>query len=116
MAEDVVALLDYIGWTADRDIHVVGISLGGMIAQGFFRLVLSRVKEMFTPLVARVSGSNSQTHHFPHPCSDTSRRHIVDKSFNGVCVCMSCRSIIASQACGGLSVVESCYDFPVSRQ
>ncbi|TFY80065.1 hypothetical protein EWM64_g3942 [Hericium alpestre] len=33
MAEDVVALLDYIGWTNERDLHVVGISLGGMIAQ-----------------------------------------------------------------------------------
>ncbi|KAI0933150.1 hypothetical protein AcV7_004707 [Taiwanofungus camphoratus] len=32
MAEDVVALLDYIGWTAERDLHIVGISLGGMIA------------------------------------------------------------------------------------
>lgn len=34
MAEDVIVLLDYIGWTETRDLHVVGISLGGMIAQG----------------------------------------------------------------------------------
>lgn len=32
MAEDVIALLDYVGWT--NDIHIVGVSLGGMIAQG----------------------------------------------------------------------------------
>ncbi|KAH9930995.1 Alpha/Beta hydrolase protein [Fomitopsis serialis] len=32
MADDVVTLLDYVGWTAERDLHVVGISLGGMIA------------------------------------------------------------------------------------
>ncbi|PCH38657.1 alpha/beta-hydrolase [Wolfiporia cocos MD-104 SS10] len=32
MAEDVVTLLDYVGWTAERDLHVVGVSLGGMIA------------------------------------------------------------------------------------
>lgn len=32
MAEDVITLLDYVGWT--DDIHVVGLSLGGMIAQG----------------------------------------------------------------------------------
>jgi len=33
MAEDIIALLDYIGWTSLRQIHVVGASLGGMIAQ-----------------------------------------------------------------------------------
>ena len=34
MAEDVICLLDYLGWTGERSVHVVGISLGGMIAQG----------------------------------------------------------------------------------
>ena len=34
MAEDAIALLDFLGWTAPRDFHVVSISLGGMIAQG----------------------------------------------------------------------------------
>lgn len=34
MAQDVVALLDYVGWKEDRKVHVVGLSLGGMIAQG----------------------------------------------------------------------------------
>ncbi|KAH9066061.1 Alpha/Beta hydrolase protein [Lactarius deliciosus] len=33
MAEDVIILLDFIGWTESRSIHVVGLSLGGMIAQ-----------------------------------------------------------------------------------
>ncbi len=28
MAQDTIALLDYIGWTAKRDLHVVGGSLG----------------------------------------------------------------------------------------
>ncbi len=36
MAEDVVCLLDYVGWKEERDVHVVGISLGGMIAQGMW--------------------------------------------------------------------------------
>lgn len=34
MAEDVICLLDYLGWTGERELNVVGISLGGMIAQG----------------------------------------------------------------------------------
>ena len=34
MAKDVICLLDYLGWTADRELNIVGISLGGMIAQG----------------------------------------------------------------------------------
>lgn len=36
MAEDVIVLLDYIGWTGKRDVHVIGTSLGGMIAMGTF--------------------------------------------------------------------------------
>lgn len=34
MAEDVICLLDNLGWTGERELNVVGISLGGMIAQG----------------------------------------------------------------------------------
>ncbi|KAI0818892.1 alpha beta-hydrolase [Irpex lacteus] len=33
MADDTIALLNYVGWTEARDLHVVGVSLGGMIAQ-----------------------------------------------------------------------------------
>ncbi|KAH9036175.1 alpha/beta-hydrolase [Lactarius pseudohatsudake] len=33
MAEDAIVLLDFIGWTESRSVHVVGLSLGGMIAQ-----------------------------------------------------------------------------------
>ena len=34
MARDVVVLLDYIGWTGHRELHIVGVSMGGMISQG----------------------------------------------------------------------------------
>lgn len=34
MAEDVIALLDFVGWKEERELHIVGISLGGMIGLG----------------------------------------------------------------------------------
>ena len=36
MAEDTLCLLNYLQWTEDRSLHIVGMSLGGMIAQGIF--------------------------------------------------------------------------------
>lgn len=33
MAKDTFELLDRVGWTGERSIHVIGISMGGMIAQ-----------------------------------------------------------------------------------
>lgn len=32
MAQDVLELLDYLQWTQKRSIHLVGISMGGMIS------------------------------------------------------------------------------------
>lgn len=33
MAKDVLEVIDYLGWTDTRQLHVIGISMGGMIAQ-----------------------------------------------------------------------------------
>jgi alpha-beta hydrolase superfamily lysophospholipase len=44
MARDVVDLLDSIGWTGARELHIVGNSLGGMIAQELVR------NEPFSPM------------------------------------------------------------------
>lgn len=33
MAKDTLELMDYLDWTRKRQIHVIGISMGGMIAQ-----------------------------------------------------------------------------------
>ncbi|KIY66558.1 alpha/beta-hydrolase [Cylindrobasidium torrendii FP15055 ss-10] len=46
MAADVIALLDYIGWTEPRGIHIVGVSLGGMIAQELVWRIPERVASL----------------------------------------------------------------------
>ena len=64
MAEDVITLLDYIGWKEERGIHIVGTSLGGMIAMGkqhlLFSTCLSRqcgffCEEMATRIANRIA-------------------------------------------------------------
>ncbi|KAF8075949.1 alpha/beta-hydrolase [Lyophyllum atratum] len=46
MAEDVIALLDFLGWTAKRELHIVGISLGGMIAQELATRIPDRIASL----------------------------------------------------------------------
>ncbi|KAL0948994.1 hypothetical protein HGRIS_009093 [Hohenbuehelia grisea] len=51
MAEDVVVLLDHLGWTERRAVHIIGISLGGMIAQE----LATRIPERIASLVLAVT-------------------------------------------------------------
>lgn len=37
MAKDTIDLIDQIGWTRERELHIIGISMGGMIAQEMVR-------------------------------------------------------------------------------
>ncbi|CAA7268984.1 unnamed protein product [Cyclocybe aegerita] len=46
MAEDVICLLDYLGWTGERELNVVGISLGGMIAQELAYRIPHRISSL----------------------------------------------------------------------
>ncbi|TKA61158.1 hypothetical protein B0A55_11568 [Friedmanniomyces simplex] len=43
MARDVVELLNHVGWTGERSVHVVGISMGGMIAQELALQIPTRI-------------------------------------------------------------------------
>ena len=43
MAKDVIELLDHVGWTDPRSVHVVGISMGGMISQELGLLIPERI-------------------------------------------------------------------------
>ncbi|KAJ6500437.1 Alpha/Beta hydrolase protein [Mycena sanguinolenta] len=51
MAEDAIVLLDYLGWTQKRGLHVIGISLGGMIAQE----LATRIPDRITSLTLAVT-------------------------------------------------------------
>ncbi len=37
MAKDSLELIDHVGWTTQRQLHIIGISMGGMIAQELVR-------------------------------------------------------------------------------
>jgi hypothetical protein len=40
MAKDVIEVLDEVGWTGKRELHIIGISMGGMIAQEMVCFIL----------------------------------------------------------------------------
>lgn len=37
LAKDTLELCSHLGWTNKRDLHVIGISMGGMVAQEMVR-------------------------------------------------------------------------------
>ncbi|KIM42775.1 hypothetical protein M413DRAFT_70069 [Hebeloma cylindrosporum] len=46
MAEDIICLLDTLGWTGERELNIVGISLGGMIAQELAYRIPKRIASL----------------------------------------------------------------------
>lgn len=43
MAKDIIEVLDHVGWTAPRQVHVCGLSMGGMISQELGLLIPERI-------------------------------------------------------------------------
>lgn len=43
MAEDALVLLDYVGWKGKREVNIVGVSLGGMIAIGAMTILQVKI-------------------------------------------------------------------------
>lgn len=46
MAKDTLELIDHVGWTSRRQLHVIGISMGGMIAQELALMIPSRIASL----------------------------------------------------------------------
>lgn len=46
MAKDVLEILDHLGWTSERELHISGVSMGGMIAQELAYLVPTRIASL----------------------------------------------------------------------
>lgn len=65
MARDVVEVLDYIGWTSDLQLHVLGHSLGGMIAQELACLIPGRICTLnLISTAARIENTASFSENF----------------------------------------------------
>lgn len=46
MAKDIIEVIDHIGWTGKRELHVIGVSMGGMIAQELALLIAPRISTL----------------------------------------------------------------------
>ncbi|MCJ1447895.1 MAG: hypothetical protein MMC23_008407 [Stictis urceolatum] len=46
MAKDTLEVLDHVAWTSKRELHIVGISMGGMISQELGLLIPGRIASL----------------------------------------------------------------------
>lgn len=84
MAEDAISILDFLDWKEERGVHVVGISLNGMIAMGSLSSLttqpsLNRVK-IFSDYY-RGCFPDSQAHRKSYSGRDDCRRKLLSSPF-----------------------------------
>ena|ERR1700753_2637144 len=46
MARDIIEILDHIKWKGDRELHIFGVSMGGMIAQELALRIPERISSL----------------------------------------------------------------------
>lgn len=64
MALDVIELLDHLGWTKTRQLHIMGVSMGGMIAQEVAYRIPDRICSLsLVSTAARVENTVSFVEH-----------------------------------------------------
>ncbi|EOR00935.1 hypothetical protein E3P92_00369 [Wallemia ichthyophaga] len=56
MAEDVIVLLDLLGWTNSRSLHLVGVSMGGMISLELCHRIHERIASLTLAVTSRGYG------------------------------------------------------------
>jgi pimeloyl-ACP methyl ester carboxylesterase len=70
MAKDIVEVVDHLGWTGKRELHIIGISMGGMIAQELVRPLNLRnasLADMLHPTLSSCSLASLRILHHPSP-------------------------------------------------
>lgn len=58
MAKDLIDLLEFVGWYPSQRLHVVGVSMGGMIAQELATMIPERIQSLV--LTSTTAGNSSE--------------------------------------------------------
>lgn len=69
MAKDALELLDSVGWTGKRQLNIIGVSMGGMIAQELVRW-LAQIDDSLLMLTS-IGVDDTRENSISHVCLDS---------------------------------------------